>query len=672
MERRRLQSRDLLEFRLAGDVQIDPSGSWVYYTLNTINKETNEYNTSIYRAAPGAEPVRFSGGETDHSPRLSPDGRLLAFVSKRSGQPQIWILPTTGGEAWQLTRVQGGVREMAWSPDGRHLAFTAMLDDRGIEPERKEDKDEDLYRKFTKGVKVIEELYHKLDGEGFVHERRPQVCVVEVRPGAEPRQLTRPPYRHQDLAWSPDGRLLLFSSRRGPDYDREPWETQVWRIPAGGGEPEPLTPKALAANSPAWSPDGRWIAFVAQKVDELGYDNPTVYVVPAEGGEPRALGATFDRPVGNQAITDLPAPGGMKLLWSPDSRSVFALYSDRGRVHLGRVALETGEVTLLTHGERVVYSAALDAGCRLAALGVAEPLDPSRIVLADLESGREDELAAPNRDLLAAFELTRPRRFTFRAPGGPEVDGWILEPAGREEGQRYPAVLEIHGGPMAMYGVGFFFEFHLLAAYGYGVIFTNPRGSLGYGHDFCAAIRDRWGDKDYADVMAGLEEALRLSPWIDPDRLGVAGGSYGGYMTNWIVGHTDRFKAAVTMRSVVDWSSMIGAGDVNWDVVKRAGGRWPWQDPEWYRQQSPITYVDRITTPLLIEHQEGDLRCPIDQGETLFTAVKALGKAPVRFVRYPNEFHGMSRSGKPWHRVHRLDQILDWFGRYLGPGAPAA
>ena len=240
-----------------------------------------------------------------------------------------------------------------------------------------------------------------------------------------------------------------------------------------------------------------------------------------------------------------------------------------------------------------------------------------------------------------------------------------MKPVHFDAHKRYPAILEIHGGPMMLYAQSFFFEFQCLAAKGYGVIYTNPRGSQGYGTEFCTAIQKEWGNLDYLDVMAGLETALAAESWIDPNQLGVAGGSYGGYMTNWIIGHTDRFKAAVTMRSVVDWRAMVGTGDGGWHWMKRADQKAPWQNDEWYRQQSPITYVENITTPLLIEHQEGDLRCPIEQGEILYTAVKYLNQAPVKFVRYPDEFHGMSRDGKPWHRVHRLETMTDWLDTYI-------
>jgi len=255
------------------------------------------------------------------------------------------------------------------------------------------------------------------------------------------------------------------------------------------------------------------------------------------------------------------------------------------------------------------------------------------------------------------------RRFKAQAPGGPEIDGWIMQPIGFAEGQRYPTILEIHGGPMAMYADAFFFEFQLLAAQGFGVVFSNPRGSQGYDEAHCMAIAKEWGNLDYKDLMAVLDTAIAENPWIDTERLGVTGGSYGGFMTNWIVGHTDRFKAAVTGRSICDWRMMVGTGDFGSYWIRKFDGVAPWVDDTHYKQQSPITYVGNVKTPILIEHQEGDLRCPIDQGMMWYTAIKYLNKAPVRFVTYPGEFHGMSRNGKPWNRIHRLGEIVSWVER---------
>lgn len=673
-ERRPVTAEDLLRFELAGDVQITRATDRVAYVTSKVNPENNRYDSSIYMSVAGAPGFRFTGGDGDRSPRFSPDGATLAFCSKRSGQPQIWLMPVNGGEARQLTRVEGGAGQFAWSPDGQRIAFYAnkVKPGEGLKPEVKPEAadEKDLFKKHTAGVKVITELFHKLDGEGWYGEERAQICVIDVADGAEPRLLTEGPYHRSDLQWSPDGRYLFYSANEEPDYDREIIRSDLYAVPVSGGPTLRVTAGAWSASRPAPSPDGKWLACTGADPAQLGYDNTGLFVIPLDPAAwpvpaLRQVAASLDRPWENVSTADLVGPASSPLLWSPDSRYLFSLCSSGGTTHVLRADTQTGDVSEVTHGDRVVYSYSLSAGGDQLVYAVCEPTNPSQVFLADLKTGAERLLAAPCAALLEELTVSVPQRFQARAHNGPEIDGWLIKPANWEPGKTYPAVLEIHGGPMGQYAAMFHLEFQCLASQGYAVIYGNPRGSLGYGQEFCAAIRHQWGDKDYADVMATLDQALADHPWIDSRRLGVAGGSYGGYMTNWTVSHTDRFRAAVTMRSVCDWRQMAGTGDVAHEWFKDAGGAPYWRDDTWYKQQSPITYVENIVTPLLIEHQEGDLRCPIDQGEALYAAVKWLGKAPVKFVRYPDEFHGMSRDGKPWHRIHRLKLIGDWFNEYL-------
>ena len=669
---RKLHIDDLLSFQLAGSVQLSPDGQRVAYVVSRVGKEKNEYQTSIHMAVAGRAPARFTGGESDSQPRFSPDGRRLAFVSRRSGQPQIWVMPTEGGEARQLTRVQGGVTEFAWSPDGARIAFTALLSEEGVQPEVKDEKEEDLLKKHTRQVKTITEQAHKMDGEGYYDQRRPCLCVALFEEGEElsPLQLTHPPYRVAELTWTPDSSTLLFASRRGEGYDGDPFYTWIYAIDCQGGEePRRLTPATLGANAPRVSPDGRTLAFISSEPRRMGYDNGTLCLMPMAGGDITPVARQWDRPLSNIGLSDMPAPGGFTMIWAPDGRAIYALSSTGGTVQIVRVDVASGAVTPLTQGDHLIYCFALDAACRTAAFGMADPLNPGDIFQLDFASGDMTRLTKCNAALLAELELSEPQRFFAQAPDGPRVDGWVMKPHGLAEGERYPTILSIHGGPMMMYAAAFFFEFQLLAGSGYGVIYANPRGSQGYGEAFCEAISTEWGNRDYADLMAILDQAIAANAWIDTDRLGVTGGSYGGFMTNWIVSHTDRFASAVTGRSICDWRNMVGTGDAGPYWIQKFGGVAPWVDDTRYKEQSPITYVENVKTPILIEHQEGDLRCPLDQAQLWYTAIKYLGKAPVRLVTYPGEFHGMSRNGKPWNRIHRLREILNWFGRYLQPAA---
>ena len=646
-----------MRIRLPGDVQISPDGNLIVFVEKWVDAEENKNLTRIRAVRPaGGEAFDLTSGTSDQSPRVSPDGSQLAFLRKGAEDPQIWILPLQGGEAWQLTRIRGGVEEIAWSPDGRALAFTASLDEMGIVAEDAE-KEKDLLRRHTAQVKVITELAHKLDGEGYFGQRRPCLCVVDAVPGAAPLQLTWPPYRASEPRFMPDGQEIVFASRRDPDYDRYLEENRLYRIPSGGGEPVALT--VPGAYQPAPSPHG--IAYACYDPAADGYDNARLRVLPAGGGAPRVVAESFDHTLGDSTVCDVPAPASPGITWSEDGASLLAIASIRGTAQLCRFSLATGDEEQLTEGHHVVYDYAA-CGSRMA-LALSTPTDPGNIYL--LEEGALRRLTDVNRELFQEVETAVPDFFEAPSGGGHSVDTWVIRPLRAPRGARVPTVLMIHGGPMSMYSHTYFFEFQLLAAQGTGVVYTNPRGSQGYGRAFCAAIRYEWGNLDLKDIYTGLDAAIERNAWIDADRLGVGGGSYGGYMTNWIIGHTNRFKAAVSGRSVVDWRAMIGTGDGGWDWTRRAGGVPPWADDTWYRQQSPITYVEQINTPLLIENQEGDLRCPIEQGMMLYTAVKWLGKAPVRFVRYPDEFHGMNRTGKPWNRIHRLRELSDWYLEYL-------
>lgn len=677
--RRVLQPEDLLSLAFAGDVQVSPDGSRLAFVRTTMDADTNEYRSKIcvmpVSSPISAEPPPFTGGpKRDHSPRWSPAGDRLAFVSNRKGDPQIWVMPADGGEARQVTRIKGGVSGPVWSPDGRYLAFTARLGEEGIVPasdEGKDEDDKDPARRYTKDVRVIDRIWYRLDDLGYFDGKYAQICVTEVETGRTV-QLTAGRLDAENPAWSPDGRELAFSSNRLPGGEHRPSVSDIHVLAfrpedldslSAIREPRTLTGSRGPASQPAWSPDGRTIAFLGNHQERGWYTNTHIWLVPSQGGEARCLTADFSQSFGDQSVTDLRGHGGGPALrWSPDGRTLFCTFSQGGTVHLAAVDAADGRVTPVTSGDRLVYDASLDRSCRILAYVATDPLLPGDVFAArlgdSLQAVDERRLTDLNRDLLQAVTLAPTERFSFQAEGGPMADGWVVKPVGFVPGRTYPAVLEIHGGPMAMYGSAFFLEFQLLAARGLAVVYTNPRGSYGYGQDFVAAIRGDWGNLDYLDLMAGLDAALALG-FIDPSRLGVAGGSYGGFMTNWMIGHTDRFRAAVTMRSVVNEHSFFGTSDLGFSDDEEFG-HLPWEDPDLYRRVSPLSYVEQMKTPLLILHSEEDYRCPISQAEELYASLKKL-KREVVFVRFPGESHELSRSGKPWHRVLRLQKIVEWF-----------
>ncbi len=663
---RKITPEDLFEFRLVGALNIHPTRHLVAYQEEQANRETNHNDSRIMTVEPGQEPRVFTRGPSDRQPRFSPNGLHLAFLSERSGTKQVWVMPTDGGEPRQVTKLKGAVEEYQWMPDSKGLVYIALISGNGIEYEDDPEPD-NPYRKFNRDVKVITETFHKFDGVGYFNEYRPHVVMQSLEEDDAPRQLTAGPMRHSGLAVSENGRWVLTLSRYGDDYDRNAGRNHVYLIDTeGSAPPKALTHDPLSVEAAVFGDEKESVYFLAQDWTELGYDNTALYRTDLNGSEAQPVAEDWDRPWSNLAVSDMPAPSGNPLCWDSDGQHLYSLTSRNGATHLARINIDTHSVELITHRDQVYYSLALTADGRYAALAATHPTNPGYIEWISLREKDARIIANPNKAILDTLSLAQPERFTAQAPGGPPLDAWVMRPVDLEPGQKVPLALEIHGGPMMMYAQSFFLEFQWLAANGYGVVYGNPRGSQGYGKAFCTAIQKEWGNRDYADIMACLDTAIATYDWVDCSHLGVLGGSYGGYMTNWILGHSTRFKAAVTMRSVADWRAMVGTGDLGWHWIQRTQGQWPWSgEDEWYRQQSPITYVGNITTPLLIEHQEGDLRCPIEQGQILFTALKYFNQAPVKFIRYPEEFHGMSRNGKPWHRVYRLNSITDWFAEYL-------
>ncbi|MGE5674464.1 MAG: S9 family peptidase, partial [Mycobacterium leprae] len=520
---------------------------------------------------------------------------------------------------------------------------------------------------------------YKLDGAGILdpekHSHVFMINVHEERP--EPRQVTRGAWNHRTPVWSPEGGALLFVANRQPDGDYTPFREDLWLQDLAEPETEPrrLTPGTYSVSTPAFSPDGQRIAF--RGYDETpykGYSAERLWMVNRDGSGLTRVDRDWDRTFDSAVIYDMPAPGGDQLVWTSDGTALVTLVSDSGRQQVVAVDAENGNVIALTGGDHCITSWSLDRSGQKLVVSITRPDLPGDLFL--VESADLTRLTNVNESLLAELDLAAVETFRFATAEGSnpfvaasglhdltETDGWVMKPVGFSPERRYPAILEVHGGPMGMYGWTFFMEFQCLAAAGYVVIYTNPRGSQGYAERFCACIQADWGNLDYLDVMAGLDAALARFPWIDGDRVGIAGGSYGGFMTNWAVGHTDRFKAAVTMRSVVNEASSVGTSDLGFADMMTYPTT-PWTDMSFYRRVSPLTFVEQIRTPLLIEHQEEDRRCPIEQAEQLYTALKML-RREVEFVRYPESSHGMSRTGKPWLRVHRLQTIVDWFDRYI-------
>lgn len=681
---RPLVPEDLYAMRLVEDTRISPDGSRIAYVVQSMDRESYEYRRSIWLvAADGGEPRRLTAGPNDHTPRWSPDGHALAFVRSPArptpphtktardageGQGQIWILPLDGGEPTQLTKQRYGAGSPTWSPDGKTLLFTAKVG----EPEEPEVEDAAIGEEANHlpRVRTITRLWHKLDGVGFIYEQRTHIFSVAAD-GGDPQQLTDGDYDDGEPDWSPDGSIIVFASDRTDD--RWTWPgASIWTLHQASGALTRMTDESLSCHAPKWSPDGKTIAFLSTARRESDGHTDLCVVLANNPGKHRQLTTDFVPTCDDTCIDDMRAGhGGAHLVWSPDGNDIFFTGSMRGTTHVyGAHPSGNRLPRRLTEGSRRIYGFSMDDACRRFALAVSDPNIPGDLYMQEVDLGENtapvmERLTHLNEELLSEIELAWPEEYSFLGADDWELQGWILRPpqTGAGETVSVPAVLEVHGGPMAMYGYGFFIEFQVLVARGYAVIYTNPRGSTGYGRTFSAAVLNDWGGKDYQDILAGLDAALAKGG-IDGTRVGIAGGSYGGFMTNWAVGHSDRFKAAVTMRSVVSMTTMFGISDIGWELtIDELGGATPWTEPERLAQFSPFTFVENIHTPLLILHSDNDLRCPIAEGMQLFTALKYLGRV-TELVIFEEQTHDLSRNGHPRSRVLRLHKILDWFSAY--------
>ena len=654
-QRRGMTPEDITRIRWVSDVQMSPDGDRVAFVVTTLSEERDAYLSNIWTVAvDGGEPRRLtSGAKRDGAPRWSPDGGRLAFVSERQGdsRPQLYVMPTDGGEATRLTEQAQGVSEPVWSPDGKRLAFLSRVG--GDEPQQKESAEA-----LSRPARVITTLKYKMNSEGFVYDRRTHLFVVDADDG-NVNQLTDGDYNHDGPVWSPDGKTLAFTSAQHTERDEDD-ASDVWVIAVDGGDARRVTDTAGPVGRPSFSPDGQTIAYLGhtQRFD-AGY-NWRAFTVPAAGGASVCVTAGMDR--------SCLALGGGRPLWSADGKWLTVGFQNRGDIHACRFdARDPRAPQVVLDGCRQItgLSAAADGG-RLA-FAATDPTSPAEVFVCRADGSQERQLTHLNADWIAEVDLSTPQRIDCVSDGC-ALDVWVMKPHGFEPGKRYPLLLNIHGGPHMMYGHDFFDEFQVYSGAGYAVMFTNPRGSRGYGESFTRAVIGDWGGVDHDDVTAALDAALAQCDYIDAQRLGVMGGSYGGYLTTWAVGHSTRFKAACSERAVNNVYTLFGTSDIGHSFAEAQSGCLPWDNLEWYLERSPLTYAADITTPLLIIHAENDLRCPIEQAEQLFVALKKQRKE-VRFVRFPDEGHEMSRAGKPRHRLERFRVILEWFGEFLQPPA---
>ncbi|TAM78305.1 S9 family peptidase [bacterium] len=653
---RALMPIDLLRLRIAQSPTVSADGR-IAFTVQENDGEHDERLSSIWLAdAQGAR--RFTAGTKDAAPRFSPDGSMLAFVRADGERGRIHLVPLSGGEAQGLGEAREGISALRWSPDGRRLAFVAKAE-RATEA--------GVYRDERSGARHIRTLLYKSDEEGLSDGRRRHLFTIDPVSGAT-EQITRGEFDAGAPCWSPDGRELTFAAQIG--LPETSFRSDVWVVDVASRALRRLTHSLGWTASPAFSHDGRFVAYAGHEHDEDGpggFRNLHLYVVPREGGRARCLDPDAVHGIGDHVITDTRGHGNDLVAWSEDDAAVFSIATIEGSAHVVRVEVRDGTwAGVVGDGGRTVLGAEIGRDC--IAFISSDPRTPAEVCRCDLDGGNERRLTNLN-PWLAEVELAVPERLRPAHRDGTVLDLWLMRPT--REIAPYPLVLEVHGGPHASFGPGFFFEFQMLAGQGYAVAYGNIRGSQSYGEPFSRAIAGRWGTVDAEDVLTLLDAALERLP-ADSARVALAGGSYGGFMASLLMGMApERFACGISMRAVNAMISMIGTSDLGWFLERELEASLLDGEIERLYAASPISLAREYRSPLLILHSERDYRCPLGQGEELFQLLRRLGKQ-VEMVRFERDPHGLSRDGHPRNRILRLRAIAHWLARWLGGGGEHA
>ncbi|MFO7893949.1 MAG: S9 family peptidase [Longimicrobiales bacterium] len=650
------QPMDVFGLELGSDPRISPDGETVVFARTWFDAMTDGRRSNLWILPYEGGEMRplTTGSQNDYSPRWSPSGDRLAYVSTADGGSELWMRWMDTGQTAKLTALTESPGSLVWSPDGRWLAFTMFVPESGPGlsvdmPRPPEGAD------WGPAWKYIDEMDYRADGAGYLRGGHRHIFVVPAE-GGTPRQLTDGPFDHGSPAWTADGSAILFSADRRERAENELANTEIYRVEVETGEVTQLTDREGPAGSPVVSPDGRRIAWTGRGEEFLGYQQSRLHVMNADGSDVRVLTADLDRSVSSPT-------------WSDDGRRIYVSSTWHGNGRILAIDARDGGVTEIvdrvggmSFGRPYGGGSYSVAGNGRVAFTQSDPYRPAEVAVADARRpGEARQLTALNAELLGPKTLGEVEEVWYESSyDGRRIHGWIIKPPNFDPDERYPLVLEIHGGPFSDYGPRFAAELQLYAAAGYVVLYTNPRGSTSYGMEFGNLIHHAYPGQDYDDLMSGVDEVLERG-YVDPDQLYVTGGSGGGVLSAWIVGKTDRFRAAVVQKPVINWYSFVLYADGPNTFYRYWFPSAPWEDPEHYMERSPISLVGNVTTPTMLVTGERDHRTPIPESEQYYAALKIRG-IPTALVRVPDAGHGIA--SKPSNLIAKTAYVLGWFEKW--------